>query len=127
MALILNKQKVSAYDLPVKESVEPAPVEVKPKPKEKIDSLRDIRKKKKLEPKPEPTVEVKPKPKEKIDSLKDIRKKKKTEPKPEPTVEEKVEPEVVFDPSKTYLVVGGKAKEISSKSKYLLDMLVIEE
>lgn len=33
----------------------------------------------------------------------------------------------VFDPKKTYLVVGGKIKEISSKSKYLLDMLIIEE
>ena len=32
-----------------------------------------------------------------------------------------------FDHSKTYLVVGGKIKEISSKSKYLLDMLIIEE
>ena len=32
-----------------------------------------------------------------------------------------------FDPNKTYLVVGGKVKEISSKSKYLLDMLIIEE
>jgi hypothetical protein len=95
MALIINKKRVSAYDLPVKESVEPTPVESKPKPKEKIDSLRDIRKKKKPEPKP--------------------------------VVEEKSEPELVFDPSKTYLVVNGKVKEISSKSKYLLDMLVIEE
>jgi hypothetical protein len=32
-----------------------------------------------------------------------------------------------FDKNKTYLVVGGKVKEISSKSKYLLDMLIIEE
>ena len=32
-----------------------------------------------------------------------------------------------FDENKTYLVVGGKVKEISSKSKYLLDMLIIEE
>lgn len=32
-----------------------------------------------------------------------------------------------FDEKKTYLVVGGKVKEISSKSKYLLDMLIIEE
>lgn len=32
-----------------------------------------------------------------------------------------------FDPQKTYLVVGGKVKEISSKSKYLLDMLIIKE
>ena len=32
-----------------------------------------------------------------------------------------------FDPQKTYLVVGGKVKEISSKSKYILDMLIIEE
>jgi hypothetical protein len=47
--------------------------------------------------------------------------------------EEKIQPEEVinnnnrFDPNKTYLVVGGKIKEISSKSKYLLDMLIIEE
>ena len=33
----------------------------------------------------------------------------------------------VFDSKKTYLVVNGKAKEISQKSKYLLDMLIIEE
>ena len=32
-----------------------------------------------------------------------------------------------FDKNKTYLVVGGKVKEISPKSKYLLDMLIIEE
>ena len=32
-----------------------------------------------------------------------------------------------FDPNKTYLVVGGKVKEIGSKSKYLLDMLIIKE
>lgn len=32
-----------------------------------------------------------------------------------------------FDPNKTYLVVGGKVKQISTKSKYLLDMLIIEE
>ena len=32
-----------------------------------------------------------------------------------------------FDPQKTYLVVGGKVKEISTKSKYLLDMLIIKE
>ena len=32
-----------------------------------------------------------------------------------------------FDKNKTYLVVGGKVKEISSKSKYLLDMLIIKE
>lgn len=32
-----------------------------------------------------------------------------------------------FDKNKTYLVVGGKVKEISTKSKYLLDMLIIEE
>lgn len=47
--------------------------------------------------------------------------------------EKKIQPEEVinnnnrFDPNKTYLVVGGKIKEISSKSKYLLDMLIIEE
>lgn len=32
-----------------------------------------------------------------------------------------------FDPNKTYLVVGGKIKEIGNKSKYLLDMLIIKE
>lgn len=32
-----------------------------------------------------------------------------------------------FDSKKTYLVVNGKPKEISKKSKYLLDMLIIEE
>lgn len=32
-----------------------------------------------------------------------------------------------FDPKKTYLVVNGKPKVISSKSKYLLDMLIIED
>jgi copper chaperone CopZ len=40
-------------------------------------------------------------------------------------------PEIInkyeFDPKKTYIIVNGKAKEISSKSKYLLDMLIIEE
>lgn len=55
---------------------------------------------------------------------------------PEPVVEEKVQEEPVqeninkgydFDPAKTYLVVGGKVKQISSKSKYLLDMLIIKE
>ena len=52
-------------------------------------------------------------------------------PKPKPVKEVQKE-EVInnnnnFDPKKTYLVVGGKIKEISSKSKYLLDMLIIEE
>ena len=32
-----------------------------------------------------------------------------------------------FDVNKTYLVVNGKAKEISNKSKYLLDMLIINQ
>jgi len=32
-----------------------------------------------------------------------------------------------FDNDKVYLVVNGKAKEISPKSKYMLDMLIIEE
>jgi hypothetical protein len=32
-----------------------------------------------------------------------------------------------FDPNKTYLVVNGKVKEISPKSKYLLDMLIIDK
>jgi hypothetical protein len=32
-----------------------------------------------------------------------------------------------FDPTKTYLVVNGKVKEIGTKSKYILDMLIIEE
>jgi len=32
-----------------------------------------------------------------------------------------------FDPNKTYLVVNGKPKEVSNKSKYMLDMLIIEE
>jgi hypothetical protein len=32
-----------------------------------------------------------------------------------------------FDPNKTYLVVNGKPKVISSKSKYMLDMLIIED
>lgn len=51
----------------------------------------------------------------------------------EPVVEEKVSIEQQinnnynFDPNKTYLVVGGKVKEIGSKSKYLLDMLIIKE
>lgn len=50
-----------------------------------------------------------------------------------PVVEKKVDitPEINnnynFDPNKTYLVVGGKVKEIGSKSKYLLDMLIIKE
>lgn len=91
MALILNKQKVSAYDLPVKseeKAVEPAP----PKTEVKHNSLKDLRKKQKPE------------------TIKDINKK-----------------EYNFDPNKTYLVCAGKVKEISSKSKYLLDMLIIEE
>lgn len=91
MALILNKQKVSAYDLPVKSEekvVEPAP----PKAEVKHNSLKDLRKKQKPE------------------TPKDINKK-----------------EYNFDPNKTYLVYAGKVKEISSKSKYLLDMLIIEE
>lgn len=33
----------------------------------------------------------------------------------------------IFDKNKTYLVVGGKVKEISTKSKYILDMLIIEK
>ena len=51
----------------------------------------------------------------------------------ETVVEKKVDitPEINnnynFDPNKTYLVVGGKVKEIGSKSKYLLDMLIIKE
>jgi hypothetical protein len=53
------------------------------------------------------------------------------EPQPEKPVEAKTQPEINnkynFDRNKTYLVVGGKIKEISSKSKYLLDMLIIEE
>jgi len=32
-----------------------------------------------------------------------------------------------FDVKKTYLVVNGKIKEIGSKSKYLLDMLIIKK
>ena len=32
-----------------------------------------------------------------------------------------------FDKNKTYLVVNGKAKEISKKSRYLLDMLIINQ
>jgi len=32
-----------------------------------------------------------------------------------------------FDASKVYLVVNGKVKEVSPKSKYMLDMLIIEE
>lgn len=48
------------------------------------------------------------------------------------TEEEKQEPisqDIInnLDPNKTYLVVNGKAKEISPKSKYLLDMLIIED
>ena len=32
-----------------------------------------------------------------------------------------------FDKEKVYLVINGKVKEISKKSKYLVDMLIIEE
>lgn len=32
---------------------------------------------------------------------------------------------ITIDKNKTYLVVNGKLKEISPKSKYLLDMLII--
>lgn len=32
-----------------------------------------------------------------------------------------------FDNDKVYLVVNGKAKQVSPKSKYMLDMLIIEE
>ena len=52
------------------------------------------------------------------------------EPTPiEKPVQEKIniEQQPYFDPNKTYLVVNGKAKEVSNKSKYLLDMLIIEE
>ena len=94
MALILNKQKVSAYDLPVKSEekvVEPAPPKP-PKAEVKHNSLKDLRKKQKPE------------------TPKDINKK-----------------EYNFDPNKTYLVCAGKVKEVSLKSKYLLDMLIIEE
>lgn len=103
MALILNKQKVSAYDLPVKSEekvVEPAP----PKAEVKHNSLRDLRKKQKAEPQKNDIKKKEP------ETPKDINKK-----------------EYNFDPNKTYLVCAGKVKEISSKSKYLLDMLIIEE
>jgi hypothetical protein len=71
-------------------------------------------------------------------SFADIKQKLKTVPESESTPEPIVEPIVEtkesnnintyeFDSKKTYLVVNGKAKEISSKSKYLLDMLIIEQ
>jgi hypothetical protein len=50
---------------------------------------------------------------------------------PSPPVEQEIKTEgsinnFEFDPQKTYLVINGKPKEISNKSKYLLDMLIIE-
>lgn len=106
MALILNKQKVSAYDLPVKSEekvVEPAPPKP-PKAEVKHNSLKDLRKKQKAEPQKNDIKKKEP------ETPKDINKK-----------------EYNFDPNKTYLVCAGKVKEVSLKSKYLLDMLIIEE
>ena len=48
----------------------------------------------------------------------------------ETTLEKVQEPEINkynFEKEKTYLVINGKVKEISSKSKYILDMLIIRE
>lgn len=47
----------------------------------------------------------------------------------EKPVQEKInnKQQFYFDPNKTYLVVNGKPKEVSNKSKYMLDMLIIEE
>lgn len=59
-----------------------------------------------------------------------IEEKKIEPPKPvqkEETVEKNNINNYNFDPNKTYLVVGGKVKEIGNKSKYLLDMLIIKE
>jgi hypothetical protein len=39
----------------------------------------------------------------------------------------KSQPRVNLDPDSQYLVVGGKAKQIGKKSKYLIDMLTTEE
>jgi hypothetical protein len=38
----------------------------------------------------------------------------------------KATPRISDDPNKHYIVSGGKAKEISKKSSYLLDMLTTE-
>jgi len=53
-----------------------------------------------------------------------------TDPIPSPASEKAQEAEInkySFDKEKTYLVINGKVKEISSKSKYILDMLIIRE
>ena len=74
-----------------------------------------------------------PTPKKKTTSWKErVAKKQKSPVTPiKPVKEVEPQPEINnkynFDHSKTYLVVSGKIKEISSKSKYLLDMLIIEE
>ena len=39
----------------------------------------------------------------------------------------KSQPRLNVDPDLQYLVVGGKAKQIGKKSKYLIDMLTTEE
>ena len=78
----------------------------------------------KLKTKASRTVETPPEEPPEIKKVeKPAKKVEEVKPDPEPNINKEYD----FDPAKTYLVVGGKVKQISSKSKYLLDMLIIKE